>query len=134
MPPQSVAFGFSTLVATALNREALGNWHLQFIAPAVCGMFMCAWVVSQGTRIRVGILASILILVGGIKGAGDAFFSHGPAFHAYVRSIERYILSFTPNASQPKPYPPQDPRWEVDQRLIDFLAKRHHALFAGAPS
>jgi hypothetical protein len=129
-----VAFGFSTLAATALNREALGNWHLQFVTPAVCGMFMCAWVVSQGTRIRVGILASILILVGGIKGAGDAFFSHGPAFHAYVRSIERYILSFTPNASQPKPYPPQDPRWEVDQRMIDFLAKRHHALFAGAPS
>lgn len=126
-----VAFGLLDIAAIGVNREYLGNWHLQFVAPAVCGIFMCAWVVSQGTRIRVGLVASIVILVGAIVGAKDAFLVRGPAYHAYVRSIERYILSFTPNNPQPKPYPDRPAEWDVDQTMIDFLAKHHHPLFAG---
>jgi peptidoglycan/LPS O-acetylase OafA/YrhL len=129
-----VAFGLLALAAMALNREYLGNWHLQFVAPAVCGIFMCAWVVSEGKQISLGLVAAMVILVGAIVGARAAFVVRGPAYHAYVRSIERYILSFTPDTSQPKPYPPRPPQWDVDRTMIDFLAKRHHVLFAGAGS
>jgi hypothetical protein len=99
--------------------------------PAVCGIFMCAGVVSQGTQIRVGYVASIVILVGAIVGARNAFLIHGPSYHAYVGSIERYILNFTPNSTEPKPYPGRPPGWDVDQTMIDFLKRHHHPLFAG---
>lgn len=129
-----VAFSLLALAVMALNREYLGNWHLQFVAPAVCGIFMCAWVVSEGTRIRVGLAASMLILVGAIVGAKDAFLVHAPDYRADVRAIERYILGFTPNNPQPKPYADRPAEWDVDQTMIDFLARRHHPLFAGGAS
>jgi hypothetical protein len=57
---------------------------------------------------------------------------YGPSYHAYVGSIERYILSFTPDTPAPKPYPGRPAEWDVDQAMIDFLARRHHPLFAGS--
>jgi hypothetical protein len=95
-------------------------------------MFMSAWVVSKGTHIKVDLLAAIVILVGAIAGASEAFLTYGPAYNAYVRSIERYIVNFTRNTPEPKPYPDRAAEWDVDQTMIDFLKRRHHALFAGA--
>ncbi|MBV8751467.1 MAG: hypothetical protein JO328_01245 [Hyphomicrobiales bacterium] len=127
-----VVFGLFGAAAIGVNREYLGNWHLQFVAPAVCGIFMCAWVVSKRTQLRIDLLAAVVILVGAVMGAREAFLIHGPAYNAYVRSIERYILNFTPNSPQPKPYPARPPQWDVDQTMVGFLKTRHHVLFAGS--
>lgn len=134
LPLSFVAFGLASLGSIAVSRPYLGNWHLQHGLPAVCGAFACAYGAwrreprAVAARVPFAVLTAALLASAG--GSVRAFREEGPAYHAYVRSIEEYALGSMVATDLEKPYPLSPP---LDLELLLYLSASGHALFEREP-
>jgi hypothetical protein len=87
LPLGFALFGLLCLTATAVSRGYLGNWHLQFALPSICGTFACAYIVRKRDPSGFTIAAYIILyatlsvsLVGYYRG----FAEYGPSYYGYT--------------------------------------------------
>jgi hypothetical protein len=128
LPLSFVLLGALSIAAIALNRDWLGNWHLQHALPALCGAYAAAVLLRRlDTSIYASaplyVLTALLLLspVGYYMG----FSQYGPQYHAYVRSIEDYARRFVDEPDLKKPFPPTQV-WDLDVEMVSFLKSRGH--------
>ncbi|TCH96139.1 hypothetical protein EJV46_21395 [Roseococcus sp. SYP-B2431] len=131
---RSVAFPiavFATSVmavlAVAMSRSYLGNWHLIYAMPAVLASLALPWApaLSAGgvrSALRAG---SIAIASLQVLGWWDGFTAHGPGYHAYTGSIVRYMATLEEAPDQPKPFPSTG-GWDANLEMVRFLRARGH--------
>jgi hypothetical protein len=131
LPIALISLGLGAIVAAGISRTYLGNWHLQLVLPAVCGIYAAAYVVWRRERSRFNTIVFsgvVLILLMNVYGSYLGFTEFGPRYRNYVDKIEDYMLSYTPSLA--KPYPPSVDR-DIDPEMIQFLREKHHPLFEG---
>lgn len=118
-------FGFLCVIPIALVRAYLGNWHIQYVLPAVVGAYAIAAILWHQDRTRWS-LAPLLMLSGllssRVYGYARGFSFYGPEYAQYIASIEPHAFRFLAHADQVPPYPAQHPDKDLDPRLILFLA------------
>jgi hypothetical protein len=134
LPLSFAAFGLLCLASVALGRGYLGNWHLQYGLPVVCGAYACAYGVwreqprAAGARIPFAALA--LVLLASAAGSARAFAQHGPKCRSIARRIEKYALLSLREPDLEKPFPPAP---ELGHELVLYLAAKGRGLFEGPP-
>ncbi|MEO6709577.1 MAG: hypothetical protein ABIP42_08355, partial [Planctomycetota bacterium] len=131
LPLSFAAFGLLCLAAIAVGRPYLGNWHLQYALPAVCGSFACTYGMwreqtSSPSRVAPLVLMSAILLAS-LNGCLRGFTEYGPGYRAYVSTLERTALRLLehPALAQNLPAGPQ-----LDADLILYFAASGHPLFA----
>lgn len=127
------AFGLFCVTAVAMTRPALGNWHLQFALPAVCGAYAAAhglWRADRRALSGIPYLLLLGVLCTCLFGYYDGFARRGPAFNAYARSIEEHARRYLREPERAKPYPGT---LHVDADLVLFLSAHDHSLFGRPP-
>ena len=133
--PLGVALmGILCMASIAMARPYLGNWHVQYALPAVCGGYAAAyalWRVDRTLWAGVPFFALSALLVSSVVGYYEGFTRYGPDYQRYVRSIEDYQFRNLTEPGLPTPYPPQGPN-EMDAQLFLFLEAHGHPLFADA--
>jgi hypothetical protein len=129
LPMSFVMLGGLSIAGVVLNRDWLGNWHLQHALPALCGAYAAAVLLrrldaSIYASAPLYVLTAILLLspVGYYMG----FSYYGPRYHAYVKSIEDYARRFVDEPDLKKPFPPTRV-WDLDVEMVSFLKSRGHA-------
>jgi hypothetical protein len=129
LPIALISFGLGAIAAVGISRPYLGNWHLQLVLPAVCGIYAVVYIVWRQERSRFSrILFSgvVVILLLNLYGSYLGFTEFGPSYRRYVGRIEDYILSYTPSLEKPFPHPGDR---DIDAEMIEFLREKHHPLF-----
>jgi hypothetical protein len=129
LPIALIALGLGPIAASGASRPYLGNWHLQMVLPAVCGIYAAAYIVWQRDRslFSGALLAGVaLLLLLNFDGYRLGFTVFGPGYRNYVSQIERYILSYTPSLEKPFPHPGDR---DIDAEMINFLREKQHPLF-----
>jgi hypothetical protein len=129
LPIALVSFGLAAIAAVGVSRLYLGNWHLQLVLPAVCGIYSAAYIVwrRERTRFNTGVfVAVVLLLLLNLDGSYRGFTEYGPSYRNYVGKIENYILSYSPSLEKPFPNPGDR---DIDADMIEFLRQQHHPLF-----
>jgi len=129
LPIALIAFGLGSIAAAATSRPYLGNWHLQLVLPAVCGIYAAVYVAWRRDRslFSSALLASVvLLLLFTLEGYRLGFTVYGPSYRTYVSQIEHYILSYSPSLEKPFPHPGDR---DIDAEMIEFLREKHHRLF-----
>lgn len=127
--------GYLCMASIAMSRPYLGNWHVQYALPAVCGGYAIAYLVwredrSWWARVPFFGLAALLTSCG--YGYYKAITDYGRDYLRYIHSIENYQLLNLVEPGRPTPYPPQGGN-DMTGRLFLFLAAHDHALFAKVP-
>jgi hypothetical protein len=118
LPLALMTFGCSAIMAIALSRPYLGNWHIQYGIPAVAGAYACCWVALRDRMPRLGLALATVAISSLAIGGFRAFDDYGPAYVGYTRQIESYMLHFDPNAAKPFPL---TGGWDFDKAMADFL-------------
>jgi hypothetical protein len=129
LPIALISLGLGAIAATGMSRPYLGNWHLQLVLPAVCGIYAAAYIVWRRQRSWFNtILFSgvVLLLLLNLDGSYLGFTEFGPSYRNYVSKIEDYVLSYTPSLEKPFPHPGDR---DIDAEMIEFLREKHHPLF-----
>jgi hypothetical protein len=129
LPIALIALGLGPIAAAGASRPYLGNWHLQLVLPAVCGIYAAAYIAWRRDRspFSTALLASVvLLLLLNLNSYRLGFTVFGPSYHNYVSQIEHYILSYTPSLEKPFPHPGDR---DIDAEMIKFLREKHHPLF-----
>lgn len=130
LPIALIALGLGPIAASGASRPYLGNWHLQLVLPAVCGIYAAAYIAWRRDRslFSGALLASVvLLLLLNLNSYRLGFTVFGPGYRNYVSQIEHYILSYTPSSEKPFPHPGSR---DIDAEMIQFLRDKHHPLFA----
>jgi hypothetical protein len=128
LPIALVSLGLGAIAAVGVSRLYLGNWHLQLVLPAVCGIYSAAYIVwrQDRSRFNTGLFSCVvLLLLLNLDGSYRGFTEFGPSYRTYVSKIEDYILSYTPSLEKPFPSADRD----IDAEMIEFLREKHHPLF-----
>ncbi len=123
LPIALISFGLIGIAAVGISRSYLGNWHIQLVLPAVCGIYAAAYIVWRRERSRfskIVFYAVTLILLLNVYGSFLGFTVYGPSYRAYVGKVEDYILSYTPTLEKPFPHPGDR---DIDAEMIHFSAK-----------
>jgi len=129
-PLACVLFGLLSLASIAVARSYVGNWHLQYGLPVVCGAYLCAYAAwrdeprARATRLPFAALSVILLAAS--LGTLRAFTRHGPDYRAYVEGIENYALASLRDPALQRPFPPAP---ELGADLLLYLSANGHALF-----
>lgn len=127
------AFGLLCIASVTLVRTFLGNWHLQFALPAVCGAYSAGWLLWRADRslhAAVPFFTLLAILVAGAWGWFAGFAEHGPAYNRYVRSVESFAKARLEHPELARPYPPGI---VLTPEMILFLSAHEHPMFADIP-
>lgn len=133
LPLAFALFGLLCLAAIAVRRHYLGNWHLQYALPSVCGTFACAYIVRKRDRSAFTIAAYVILYVTlslSLVGYYRGFAEYGPSYYGYIDSIENYALRHLEEPDLPKPFPKA---WEIGADLVLFLAAHEHPLLRRIP-
>jgi len=128
-------FGYLCMASIAMSRPFLGNWHVQYALPAVCGGYAIAYLVWREDRswwARVPFFALVALLTSSGYGYYKAITDYGPDYLRYIQSIENYQLLNLVEPGRPTPYPPQGGN-DMTGRLFLFLAAHDHALLDKVP-
>lgn len=128
-------FGYLCVAPIAMSRPYLGNWHVQYALPAVCGAYAAAYGLRKVDRSifsAVPFFGLCALLLSGLFGYYKGFTDYGPDYLRYVRSIENHVIRNLEEPGQRPPYPPQGTR-DMDAQLTLFLSAHRHPLFAGLP-
>jgi hypothetical protein len=129
LPIALISLGLGAIAAVGVSRPYLGNWHLQLVLPAVCGIYSAAYIVWRRERSRFNTIlfcGVVLLLLLNLDGSYLGFTEFGPSYRNYVSKIEDYILSYTPSLEKPFPHPGDR---DIDAEMIEFLREKHHPLF-----
>lgn len=131
-PLSIVAFGLLCVIPIAMTRGYLGNWHVQYALPVVCGGFAAAHGLRKLDQSRwslVPLLALTVLLTSSGVSYVRGFQSYGPEYRAYVRSIEENARMKLLEPWRGLPYPEQPANRDMDLDLILFLAAHNHPTF-----
>jgi len=129
-----MVYGLLCLATIGMAREYLGNWHLQYALPAVCGAYASAYVLWRLDRsvysavpwfVSLAVLS--MCLIGWIKGFTD----YGPKYHAYILRVENHARRYLQNPLHPRPYPPP---MDLDAEMLLFLSAEQHPVFDDSES
>ncbi len=129
LPIALISLGLGIIAAVGVSRPYLGNWHLQLVLPAVCGIYAAAYIVWKRDRSKFNTIlfyGVVLLLLFNFDGSYRGFTEFGPSYRNYVSKIEDYILSYTPSLEKPFPHPGDR---DIDAEMIEFLRENHHPLF-----
>lgn len=127
-------FGYLCVVPIAMTREYLGNWHLQYALPAVCGAYAAGytlWKADRSVPSALPFFGLVVLLTSCLFGWHRGFTEYGPAYHAYIRSIESYVKHNLVEPGLPRSFPHLG-EWDMDARTLLFLSAHEHPLFANA--
>jgi hypothetical protein len=127
-------FGFLCIGATALSRDYLANWHLQYTMFAICGAYGAAFCLWQEDRTASSALPFAVICalaLGSACGAWQSFAVYGPEHEAFIRTVDGYARGRLMNPGMPKPYPSGS---DLTPELILYLSAKHHPVFDDPPS
>jgi hypothetical protein len=125
-------FGYLSVVPIAMVRGYLGNWHVQYALPAVCGAYAAAyvlWTVDKSAFAAVPFFGLAALLTSCLFGYYLGFTEYGPDFLHYTQSIEEHVLRNLEEPGLPTPYPAQGEN-DLDAPLALFLSAHGHPLFA----
>lgn len=125
-------FGWLCMIPIAMARPYLGNWHIQYALPAVCGAYATAVALWQRDRAIFSALPLVgltALLTSCLYGYYAGFAHFGPSYRDYTRAIEQHVVRNLAEPGQPPPYPPQGSR-DLDAHLLLFLAAHEHPLLA----
>ncbi|HTF88261.1 MAG TPA: hypothetical protein VK843_07605 [Planctomycetota bacterium] len=131
LPLSFAGFGFLCIAAIAVGRPYLGNWHLQYALPAVCGTFACVYGMWREeprlpSRLAPLVLMSAILLAS-LSGCLRGFTEYGPHYRAYVADLEHTALRILEHPALAKTLPAGP---ELDADLVLYFAARGHPLFA----
>jgi hypothetical protein len=135
LPLGLALMGYCCMASVAMSRPYLGNWHVQYALPAVCGAYAAAFVLWRSDRSvfsAVPFFGLLALLTSCLYGYYQGFTFYGPDFNRYIRSIESYSLRNLVEPGLPQPYPVPD-EGDLDARTFLFLAAHGHPLFAELP-
>jgi hypothetical protein len=122
------AFGLACIAPIAMTREALGNWHLQYALPAVCGAYCAGYQLWREDRTLFSGLPCftlLAVLLASSSAYVKGFREYGPSYQAYIREIEDYSRSYLTNPDQPRPFPATG----LDADMLLFLSAHGHPVF-----
>jgi hypothetical protein len=131
-------FGLMTTCATVVEREYVGNWHLQYALPVVGGAYAMSYCVWRGDRswygrapLAVLLVVLALLPVGYVRG----FTQFGQGFNANAKQVEDYARRISSEPNLRKPFPPTG-GWDFDSEMAAFLIARGHPSISnpGSPS
>jgi hypothetical protein len=128
-------FGYLCVAPIAMSRPYLGNWHVQYALPAVCGAYAAAyilWRLDRSAIASVIFFGLVALLTSGLFGYYKGFSEHGPGYLNYVSSIEQHVIRSLEQPGLTPPYPPQGGH-DLDVKTILFLSAHGHPLFADLP-
>jgi hypothetical protein len=127
LPVALLVFGCGSLMAIALSRPYLGNWHLQYGIPAAVGSYACCWVALRDRWPQIRLALSAVALSWLAVGGFQAFAVYGPGYLRYVHQIEAYMLHFDPNAAKPFAV---TGGWDFDGTMANFLSQQGNLMSA----
>jgi hypothetical protein len=131
--PISVAvFGALCVASITMARTWLGNWHVQYALPAVCGAYAASFVLWKSDRsvaAAVPFFTLLTLLLACLFGYVEGFREYGPSYHRYILSIERYARAHLAYPDEEKPFPSAT---ELTKDILLFLSAHHHPVFRDA--
>jgi hypothetical protein len=128
-------FGYLCVVPISISRPYLGNWHLQYALPAMCGAYAAAYALRRADKSwfsAVPFFGLCALLTSCLFGYYKGFTFYGPDYLNYIRSIERYVVRNLEEPGLPTPYPPQG-HLDMDAKMLLFLSAHEHAVFTDSP-
>jgi hypothetical protein len=129
-----MAYGLLCLATIGMAREYLGNWHLQYALPAVCGAYASAyvlWKLDRSVYSAVPCFVSLAVLSMCLIGWINGFIDYGPSYHAYILKVEDHARRYLQNPLHPRPYPPP---MDLDADMLLFLSAERHPVFGDSAS
>lgn len=123
-------FSFLSIYSIALNREYLGNWHLAYVVPGICGIYTTIYIVYnnvKNTVTRFVFITSCIVFASSLYSYGSGFIFWGPNYKKYTDSIKLYALTYLEHPQQEKPFP--DIAWSIDDKMTLFLSARNHYAY-----
>jgi hypothetical protein len=127
-------YGLLCLATIGMAREYLGNWHLQYALPAVCGAYASAyvlWKLDRSVYSAVPCFVSLAVLSMCLIGWINGFIDYGPSYHAYILKVEDHARRYLQNPLHPRPYPPP---MDLDADMLLFLSAEQHPVFGDSAS
>src|SRR5262249_2453020 len=88
LPSSVTVFGYLCVVSIAMVRPYLGNWHVQYALPAVCGAYAVAYGLRRVDRsawAAAPFFGLSALMASSVFGYYHGFTEYGPDFHRYIR-------------------------------------------------
>lgn len=125
-------FGALCVASITMSRMWLGNWHVQYALPAVCGAYAASFILWKHDRsvvAAVPFFTLLALLLACVFGYVEGFREFGPSYHRYILSIERYARAHLARPDEEKPF---SSATELTARMLLFLSADHHPVFRDA--
>ena len=127
------AFGALCIASITLSRDYVGNWHVQYALPALCGAYAASFVLWRIDRSRfaaVPFFTLLALLAASVIGYAKGFGEYGPSYHQYIVSIEQYMRAHLTHPRAAKPFPDGP---AMTPAMLLFLSAHRHPVFHDDP-